>query len=116
MKMKEKYIHMSETYVIASETEIVGFISMDDYLAALFIGMNHQGNGYGKKLPEFIKERREHIHLKVYQKNNNTVHFYLRNGFVVKEKLIDEKLQRKSFLWNGKKIKCPIQFDVLGQL
>lgn len=97
--MEEKYLPMSETYVITNETEAVGFVSMvDDYLAALFIDVKYQGEGYGKKLLNFIKERRENVQLKVYKKNRNAVQFYERNGFVIKEELIDEQTAEEEFL------------------
>lgn len=98
-EMKEKYLPMSETYVISNNTEIVGFISMlDDYMAALFIDANHQGEGHGKELLNYIKERRKKIQLKVYKKNNKSVKFYLRNDFVIKEELLEAQTSEKEFL------------------
>ncbi|WP_018665418.1 N-acetyltransferase [Heyndrickxia acidiproducens] len=105
-EMKEKYLPMSENYIISNKAEIVGFISMlDNYLAALFIDAKHQGEGYGKELLNYIKERREKIQLKVYKKNNKAVNFYLRNGFVIKEELLDEQTSEKEFLmeWGSSK-------------
>ncbi|BDH61844.1 N-acetyltransferase [Lysinibacillus sp. PLM2] len=91
-EMKEKYLPMSETYVISNDKDVVGFVSMvDNYLAALFIDVKHQGEGYGKSLLNFVKKQREHIQLKVYKKNNNAVNFYLGNGFVIKEESIDDQ-------------------------
>jgi putative acetyltransferase len=67
--MRETYLPMAETYVITEENKVVGFISMvDNYLAALFVDYQYQGKGYGKRLLHFIKEKREQIDLKVYQK------------------------------------------------
>lgn len=98
-EMKEKYLPMSETYVINNESEVVGFISMvDNYLAALFIDVKHQGEGYGKRLLNFIKERRQSLQLKVYKKNEKAIDFYLRNGFVIKEELLDEQTAEKELL------------------
>lgn len=55
-EMKEKYLPMSENYVISKNAEIMGFISMvDNYLAALFIDAKYQGEGHGKELLNFIK-------------------------------------------------------------
>nr|WP_106779557.1 GNAT family N-acetyltransferase [Lysinibacillus timonensis] len=97
--MKEKYLPMSETYVIKNENDIVGFISMvDDYLAALFIDIKCQGEGHGHSLLNYIKERREKIQLKVYKKNEKAVHFYLRNGFVIKQELLDERTGEEEYL------------------
>ncbi|WP_237446597.1 GNAT family N-acetyltransferase [Shimazuella alba] len=82
----KKVIPMSETYVISNEKDVVDFVSMvDNYLAALFIDVKHQGGGYGKRLLNFIKSQREYIQLKVYKKNNKAVDFYLKNGFVIKK-------------------------------
>lgn len=98
-EMKEKYLPMSETYVISNEEDIVGFVSMvDNYLAALFIDVKHQGEGYGKELLNFIKRQGDNIELKVYKKNNNAVKFYLGNGFVIKEESLDEQTAEEEFL------------------
>lgn len=104
-EIKEKYFPMSENYVICNEKEVVGFISMvDNYLAALFIDIKHQGKGYGKELLNFIKEQRKNIQLKVYKKNDEAVNFYLRNGFVKKEELLDEQTAEDEFLMEWKKV------------
>lgn len=98
MEMEEKYIPMSETYVVSNEKDVVGFVSMiDNYLAALFIDVKHQGEGYGKGLLNFIKGRRESIQLKVYKKNKKAADFYLKNGFVIKEETLDEQTSEEEF-------------------
>jgi putative acetyltransferase len=104
MEMEKKYIPISETYVISNEKDVVGFVSMvDNYLAALFIDVKHQGGGYGKGLLNFIKSQRENIQLKVYKKNNKAVDFYLKNGFLIKEELLDEQTSEKEFLMEWEK-------------
>ncbi|WP_147534354.1 GNAT family N-acetyltransferase [Bacillus marasmi] len=103
--MKEKYLPMAETYVISNEKDVIGFISMvDHYLAALFIDVKQQGAGYGSRLLHFIKGRREKIQLKVYKKNTNAVNFYSKNGFVIKEELLDEQTAEEELLMEWKKI------------
>lgn len=103
-EMKEKYLPMSETYVLIVEKEIMGFISMvDDYLAALFIERNQQGKGYGKKLLTYMKEQREKIQLKVYQKNSQAVHFYKNNGFSIIEECYDMLTGEKELLMEWKR-------------
>lgn len=103
-EMKEKYLPMSETYVISDKGIIVGFISMvNNYLAALFIDNKHQSKGYGKELLRFIKEQRENIQLKVYKKNDKAVHFYLKNGFAKIEELLDGQTGEKELLMEWKK-------------
>ena len=56
---------------------------VDNFLAALFVKTNIQGKGVGKKLLNYIKERRETIQLKVYKKNSNSVNFYQKQDFII---------------------------------
>jgi putative acetyltransferase len=98
-EMKEKYIPMSETHVIISQTKIVGFISMvDDYLAALFIDVAYQNNGAGKELLNFEKRKRNTIQLKVYKENISALRFYEKNGFIIKKELTDEQTNKQEYL------------------
>lgn len=102
-EMKEKYLPMSENYVITYQSRIIGFISMvDDYLAALFIDVLYQSKGYGKELLNFAKKQRDVIQLKVYKENTMAVRFYLKNGFLLKKELTDEQTNEQEYLmkWN----------------
>ncbi|MEC6749170.1 N-acetyltransferase [Marinilactibacillus sp. XAAS-LB27] len=97
--MKEKYLPLSETYVISEGNGIVGFVSLvDDYLAALFIDVNVQGEGYGKALLNFVKDQRDFIQLTVYKKNQNAVDFYLKNHFSIKEQSIDHQTSEEEYV------------------
>lgn len=98
-EMKEKYIPMSETYIISNENKVVGFVSMmDNYLAALFIDVQFQGEGYGKGLLDFIKGKRGNMQLKVYKRNKGAVDFYLKNDFVIKEAKLDEQTSEEEYV------------------
>lgn len=97
--MKEKYLPLSETYVISEGNGIVGFVSLvDNYLAALFIDVNVQGEGYGKALLNFVKDQRDFIQLTVYKKNQNAVDFYLKNHFSIKEQSIDQQTSEEEYV------------------
>lgn len=103
-EMKEKYIPMSETHVITSQSKIVGFISMvDNYLAALFIDVAYQNNGAGRELLNFEKKQRNMIQLKVYKENSSAVRFYKKNGFVIKKELTDEPTDKQEYLMEWSK-------------
>ncbi|MEK5028320.1 N-acetyltransferase [Paenibacillus sp. FSL M7-1046] len=102
-EMRDKYIPMSDTYVIYNQAEIVGFVSMvEDYLAALFIDTSYQKNGYGKELINFIKIQKSKITLKVYKENTSATRFYEKNGFTIKETLLDENTNQEEYLMEWK--------------
>ncbi|WP_339165131.1 N-acetyltransferase [Siminovitchia sp. FSL H7-0308] len=97
--MRETYLPMADTYVISVGKQITGFISMvENDVAALFVKADCQGKGYGKKLLQFVKENRNRIQLKVYQKNEQAIRFYLKNGFEIREEQLDELTGEKEYL------------------
>ncbi|MBP1931095.1 N-acetyltransferase [Ammoniphilus resinae] len=97
--MAQIYLPMSLTYVLERDDRLIGFVSMmDDYLAALFIDLSEQNNGYGKYLLEYVKSINQTIQLKVYQQNKNAVRFYLNNGFFIKDELVDDQTAEKEYL------------------
>jgi len=80
--MANEYLPNSETYLAIKAGATVGFIAMvDDFLAAIFVQTDMQGEGIGKRLLELIKENREMIQLKVYKKNLKSIRFYEKQGF-----------------------------------
>ncbi|APC47679.1 GNAT family N-acetyltransferase [Virgibacillus halodenitrificans] len=98
-EMKDKYIPMSETYVMTEQTKIIGFVSMvEDYLAALFIDVAYQNNGAGKELLKFVKRQRNEIQLKVYKENFSAIRFYEKNEFIIKKELTDESTNKQEYL------------------
>ncbi|WP_052092097.1 GNAT family N-acetyltransferase [Paenibacillus sp. FSL H7-0357] len=102
-EMRDKYIPMSDTYVIYNQSEIVGFVSMvEDYLAALFIDTSYQKNGYGKELINFMKIQKSKITLKVYKENTSATRFYEKNGFTIKETLLDANTNQEEYLMEWK--------------
>ena len=97
--MVEIYLPNSETYLAISNNKIVGFVAMvDDFLAALFVQSNMQGQGIGNNLLCYIKERRETIQLKIYKINSNSVHFYKKQGFDVLSDEIDKNTNEIEYL------------------
>ncbi|WP_442603113.1 N-acetyltransferase [Paenibacillus sp. KN14-4R] len=102
--MKDVYLPMSQSYVIDRDSEVVGFISLvDNYIAALFVDLSEQGKGYGKILLDYVKDKNEGLHLKVYQENQNAVRFYLKNGFTISSESIDEKTNANEYEMTWKK-------------
>lgn len=102
--MAATYLPNSETYVAAEGGNIIGFIAMaENYLAAIFVKNNMQGNGVGKRLLDYIKEERKTIQLKVYRKNSNSVNFYKRQGFEVLSEGVEEATNELELLMEWSK-------------
>lgn len=90
---------MSETYVWEEDGRPVGFIFLlDDYLAALFVGSAVQGKGCGKKLLGHAKSLKKSLRLEVYAHNDRAVRFYLSQGFVTVEQMIDESVPAPEYV------------------
>jgi len=60
----------SEVYVYVENSEVYGFIGVnDEHIEGIFITNEVQSRGIGKSLLDFVKEKKERLHLNVYQKN-----------------------------------------------
>ncbi|SNS28451.1 putative acetyltransferase [Anaerovirgula multivorans] len=97
--VKEKYLPMAETYVYLDENEIKGFISIlqGEHIGALFIDINCQGKGIGKKLIEHIKEIYDSLTLAVYKENKKAVNFYEKVGFIKKYEKLNEETNESEY-------------------
>lgn len=102
--MASIYLPKSETYLAVKDEKIAGFIAMaENFLAAIFVDNKSQGIGIGKKLLNFIKEKRTEIQLKVYKKNTQTVEFYKSQGFKILSENKEEETGENEFLMEWKK-------------
>ncbi|MCP4134761.1 MAG: GNAT family N-acetyltransferase [bacterium] len=103
--MKSKYIPMSETYIAINGKIISGFISLvDEYLAAIFVKQEFQGNGVGSSLLKYAKELRNNLQLKVFCKNMKSVEFYKSKGFSVISESKDENTGENEFVMQWHKL------------
>ena len=66
--VKNVYIPMSETYIYEKE-DIKGFISIinNEFIGALFVDNDCQGQGIGKALIEHVKSKYDNLSLAVYK-------------------------------------------------
>ncbi len=102
--MASIYLPNAETYLAIENEKIIGFIAIaEDYLAAIFVNNKIQGKGIGKKLLNFIKEKRSKIQLKAYKKNTKTVEFYKSQDFIIISENIENKTGENEFLMEWKK-------------
>lgn len=81
---------MSETSIDEDEEKNKnGFISIinEEFIGALFVDVNCQGNGIGKELINFVINKYKKLNLAVYKENKKSVDFYINRGF----KIINEQ-------------------------
>lgn len=55
-RVKNEYLMKAETYVYTQNNEIKGFISLlnNEYIGALFVDLNSQREGIGRKLINYL--------------------------------------------------------------
>lgn len=86
----------SEVYVYDENKEVYGFIGInEEHIEGLFINSEVQSRGIGKSLLDFIKKKKERLHLNVYQKNTSAINFYKKEGFKIESNSIDEITKEK---------------------
>lgn len=102
---KVKQIMPEATIFVYEEDNLIkGFIGLSgNYIAGIFVETTYQSKGVGKALLDYIKERNTELLLQVYEKNNGAVKFYLREGFTVNNKQIDENTNEVELVmkWNA---------------
>ena len=93
----------ASVYVYEDNGIIEGFIGlMNNYIAGIFISKDNQSRGIGRQLLHHVKGNHNELSLKVYEKNQRAVNFYLREGFLVTEKQEDRENGEVEYemVWN----------------
>jgi len=96
---------LAEVYVYEYDTEIQGFIGLnDEYVEGIFVSDEMQSQGIGKILLNYAKDKRNKLHLNVYQKNTRAISFYKREGFEIQHSGLDEATGEKDYVmtWQRK--------------
>lgn len=76
------YLPNLEVYLITENNQSEGFASVaEGNLEMLFIHSEMRGNGYGKKLYEFMKEKTMLTKVDVNEQNPQAIGFYEKMGF-----------------------------------
>lgn len=105
-EMVKQILPEAEVYVYEEEKsgQIAGFIGINDqYVEGLFVKETVQSNGIGKRLMDYVKNRKIELCLGVYQKNARAVHFYLRENFLIQAEEIDEDTDEKEYIMRWEK-------------
>ena len=72
----------------------------DEYIEGIFVSDEMQSRGIGKILLDYIKDKKDRLQLKVYQKNVRAMSFYQREGFTIQSEEMDEFTGEKEYVMN----------------
>lgn len=91
----------AEVYVYEDDKIIQGFVGInDEYIEGIFVSDEMQSRGIGKMLLDYIKDKKDRLQLKVYQKNVRAMSFYQREGFTIQSEEMDEFTGEKEYVMN----------------
>ena len=82
-----------KTLVWDSSGCLMGFLSLlnEEWIGALFVSPNYQGQGIGGSLLEACKEKSSQLALAVYTENSKACSFYERHGFQTREERMSQQ-------------------------
>ena len=97
----KELLPQAEVYVYEDDKMIQGFIGInDEYIEGIFVSDEMQSRGIGKMLLDYIKDKKDRLQLKVYQKNVRAMSFYQREGFTIQSESMDEFTGEKEYVMN----------------
>ena len=97
----KEMLPQAEVYVYEDDKMIQGFIGVsDEYIEGIFVSDEMQSCGIGKMLLDYIKNKKDKLQLKVYQKNVRAMSFYQREGFTIQSEEMDEFTREKEYVMN----------------
>ncbi|MFM4705298.1 GNAT family N-acetyltransferase [Aeromonas bivalvium] len=83
-ELRTRYLEQARIWVHEEGGELQGFIALvDDYLAALFVRPERQGQGVGHALLQAAKGEARSLHARVFTENEPAVRFYRQHGFII---------------------------------
>ena len=100
-ELVKEMMSQAEVYVYEDDKMIQGFIGInDEYIEGIFVSDEMQSRGIGKMLLDYIKDKKDRLQLKVYQKNVRAMSFYQREGFTIQSESMDEFTGEKEYVMN----------------
>ena len=97
----KEMLPQAEVYVYEDDKMIQGFIGVsDEYIEGIFVSDEMQSCGIGKMLLDYIKDKKDKLQLKVYQKNVRAMSFYQREGFTIQSERMDEFTGETEYVMN----------------
>ena len=104
-ELVKELLLQATVYVYEYNQEIQGFIGLnDEYVEGIFVSDKNQSQGIGKRLLDYIKNKKYGLALRVYQKNIRAISFYQREGLEIKREDLDETTGEKEYVmvWQPK--------------
>ena len=100
-ELVKELLLQTTVYVYEDNQGIWGFIGLnDEYVEGIFVSDEMQSRGIGKMLLDYIKDKKDRLQLKVYQKNVRAMSFYQREGFTIQSEEMDEFTREKEYVMN----------------
>ena len=104
--MVKEMLPQAELYVWEAEDsgKILGFIGLDGtYIAGIFVLDDARSQGIGAGLIRHVKPLKNHLSLKVYEKNQRAAAFYKREGFRIQSESLDGDTGEREYcmVWDG---------------
>ena len=100
-ELVKELLLQATVYIHEDKQEIHGFIGLnDEYVEGIFVSDEMQSRGIGKMLLDYIKDKKDRLQLKVYQKNVRAMSFYQREGFTIQSESMDEFTGEKEYVMN----------------
>ena len=97
----KEMLPQADVYVYEDDKIIQGFVGInDEYIEGIFVSDEMQSRGIGKILLDYIKDKKDRLQLKVYQKNVRAMSFYQREGFTIQSESMDEFTGEKEYVMN----------------
>ena len=97
----KELLPQAEVYEYEDDKMIQGFIGVsDEYIECIFVSNEIQSRGIGKMLLDYIKDKKDRLQLKVYQKNVGAMSFYQREGFTIQSESMDKFTGEKEYVMN----------------
>ena len=104
-ELVKEMFEQAEIYVYEYGNKILGFIGLnEEYIEGIFVSEEAQSQGIGKRLLDFVKERKKSLRLSVYKKNKRAINFYQREKFIIENESLDEDTGEKEYtmIWEGR--------------
>ena len=100
-ELVKEMLLQAKVYIYENAQGIQGFIGLsDEYIEGIFVSDEMQSRGIGKMLLDYIKDKKDRLQLKVYQKNVRAMSFYQREGFIIQSEGMDEFTGEKEYMMN----------------